>query len=140
MHVLEHCIDPVAAVENAAKLLNPGGRFVVEVPNNACRGVRRFGELWYWLDVPRHLNFFTEASLRSITESSGIRVDETCFSGYCRQFSRHWKTAQERIAHRFNMNGDSRVSSSAYWTYLLETARSSDEEKYDSVRIIGTMP
>lgn len=140
MHVLEHCINPLTAVENAANLLNPGGRFVAEVPNNACLGAKRFGELWYWLDVPRHLNFFTEASLRSIAAASGIRVDETHFTGYCRQFGSDWKKAQKKIAESFGLEDDARITRSAYWLYLLETTGCPNEKKYDSVRVVGTKP
>lgn len=136
MHVLEHCIDPSMAVANAVKLLKPGGQLVAEVPNNDCQGVKRFGELWYWLDVPRHLNFFTESSLRSLAVTSGLTVDGSCFSGYCRQFGESWKKAQVEIAKKFGAEGDKRIESKSYWFYLLETAWSSDNRKYDSVRVI----
>src|SRR5262249_11638886 len=67
-HVLEHCLDPKRAVANAAGLLAEGGLLVIETPNNDARGLGRAGVLWPWLDVPRHLNFFTSRSLAAICE------------------------------------------------------------------------
>src|SRR5207245_1074357 len=58
-HSLEHCREPLKAVRNAARLLAVDGTLVLETPNNASRGLKQAGTAWLWLDVPRHLNFFT---------------------------------------------------------------------------------
>jgi 2-polyprenyl-3-methyl-5-hydroxy-6-metoxy-1,4-benzoquinol methylase len=140
MHVLEHCIHPSLAVKNATNLLNPGGLFVAEVPNNESRGAKRFGELWYWLDVPRHLNFFTEASLGTLVTTSGMQIESFFFRGYCRQFGADWKNAQSHIADTFGVTDDHRVGGANYWRHLAETAWSGDRQKYDSVRVLAVLP
>lgn len=140
MHVLEHCVDPFLAVKNAVGLLNSGGRFVAEVPNNDCHGSKRFGELWHWLDVPRHLNFFTETSLSTLISASGLSVGSIFFRGYCRQFSADWKKTQSHIASTLGAPDDKRVGRLSYWRYLFDTAWSEDRHKYDSVCIVGELP
>ena len=65
-HVLEHCLDPLKALRNAAELLSDRGVLMVETPNNAALGLSQQKRNWYWLDAPRHLNFFTEASLNRL--------------------------------------------------------------------------
>lgn len=128
MHVLEHCLDPEAAIQSARSVLNEGGKIVAEVPNNACLGARYFGSAWYWLDVPRHLNFFTAKSLSDLVGS----VSHTEYRGYVRQFAPDWIAAQARIAATMKL-----PRPRSYWLYLLQTAFAPASRKYDSVRVVG---
>lgn len=139
IHVLEHCIDPLLAVKNVVDVMKPGGQLVAEVPNNECLGATRFGELWHWLDVPRHLNFFTSDSLSTLISAAGLDVQSLSFRGYCRQFSSNWKSVQAHISDMMQMPKDKRVGRASYWRYLLETAWAEDRKKYDSVRILGAL-
>ena len=143
MHVLEHALRPRQAVINAMRLLVPGGILVCEVPNNECLGREQFGSLWSWLDAPRHLNFFTERSLRALFRSVGLEVESIEFRGYCRQFAPAWKAEQRQIATAFGLGHDRRIAGSAYWRYLFRTLCAHERRKYDSVRVIaraGGMP
>lgn len=126
MHVLEHCLDPARALANARALLRPGGRLIVEVPNNACLGASFFGETWYWLDVPRHLNFFTARSLSGMVAESRLRVEETLYCGYVRQFSPHWIEMQARIAALLGRRAPGKAS---YFRYLAATAMARPDRK-----------
>lgn len=139
MHVLEHCIDPFVAVKNAVELLETGGVLVAEVPNNECLGAKRFGELWYWLDVPRHLNFFTARSLDELVSFAGLRESSIFYRGYSRQFGDGWKKSQSHIASVIGKASDRRVKSSNYWKYLFGTIFASDARKYDSIRIVASL-
>ena len=142
-HVLEHCLDPVRAIENAAGLLGEDGLLVVETPNNAARGLERAGAAWHWLDVPRHLNFFTGDSLRRITEKVGLKVKAIEFKGYERQFDADWLDAEARIGEAFAGMTDAprprstRGSSGRAWSLLLETIWLPPDRKYDSVRVLA---
>src|SRR5688572_7248279 len=73
--LIEHLGDPRAGIKNVAKLLNPGGRVLIETPN--------LGGLDHWLfkrrywggyHIPRHLHLFCHQSLAQLTESCGLRV------------------------------------------------------------------
>lgn len=139
-HVLEHTVDPLQAVRNAAKLLTSGGVFVVEVPNNASLGMKQAGAAWRWLDVPRHLNFFTPHSLRRVCELAGLQPTTTEFRGYTRQFQREWIENEQLIWDRFAQTTKPplpRNSEWRAWQLLAQTLPVSAENKYDSVRIIA---
>ncbi|MBX3250732.1 MAG: class I SAM-dependent methyltransferase [Myxococcales bacterium] len=139
-HVLEHCLDPVRALENAAALLSPRGVMMLETPNQACLGAAERGAHWLWLDVPRHLNFFTEASLRAIAERAGLEVLRSEYWGYCRQFQSTWITqevnAEARMQDRAPSATDLRRHQRRAASLLLRTASAPPALKYDSVRLI----
>jgi SAM-dependent methyltransferase len=75
--VLEHLRDPFAAAARAAALLQPGGVMVVAVPNAASWQARTFGRFWFHLDVPRHLQHFSQDSLSQLLRSVGFRIVRT---------------------------------------------------------------
>jgi SAM-dependent methyltransferase len=142
-HVLEHCLDPVCAVRSAAALLNDQGTLVIETPNNQARGLGLAQAAWPWLDVPRHLNFFTTRSLHVICAAAGLAVRDVEYSGYTRQFEPDWRDSERQIRTLFSSLVDSpddlaqppRPTSA--WKLLLATAWSSGKFKYDSVRVLA---
>jgi 2-polyprenyl-3-methyl-5-hydroxy-6-metoxy-1,4-benzoquinol methylase len=71
---LEHVHDPLAVLEEAGRLLVPGGRLWVAVPNIDSLPFRWFGAAWYGLDLPRHLTHFTPWTLQVMLEQAGFRV------------------------------------------------------------------
>ena len=73
-HVLEHLSDPLGALEATWRLLTPGGRLVVQVPNAACWQMLLLGERWSGLDIPRHLIDFRADDLEGLLEHSGFEV------------------------------------------------------------------
>jgi SAM-dependent methyltransferase len=75
-HVLEHLSSPREQLQEARRILRPGGALVVGVPNFASLLSRRAGDRWFYLDVPRHLWHFTPGSLRALTSECGFDVDE----------------------------------------------------------------
>lgn len=141
-HVLEHCLDPVQAVCNLARLLSERGLLVIEVPNNECLGLQVSQITWNWLDVPRHLNFFSTKSLIQCCESVGLRILATEYAGFCRQFSASWLRAEQRTWDSLARAGYAsrlppRYSSLRSWMRLLRAAVLRSRFKYDSVRIIA---
>jgi SAM-dependent methyltransferase len=73
-HVLEHLYDPGAYLDAARRLLKPGGRLIVQVPNAESWQFHLFGAAWYGLDAPRHLVTFGAGQLRGLLERRGFAV------------------------------------------------------------------
>jgi 2-polyprenyl-3-methyl-5-hydroxy-6-metoxy-1,4-benzoquinol methylase len=71
-HSLEHVPDPLASLTQAAALLRDGGIVAVGVPNFGCRQRRLFGERWFQLDLPRHLQHFDARTLAGLMERAGL--------------------------------------------------------------------
>jgi SAM-dependent methyltransferase len=133
-HVLEHCIDPAAALCNVKQLLAPGGTAIIEVPNNAALAFETYGPGWFFADIPRHLQFFTESSLRRALEVAGMRVTRVIYTGYTRQFSPEWLAAQKQIRAHIGLNSNGREAGGE-WGLLARTAFARDSRKYDSIRV-----
>lgn len=72
--VLEHLPNPVAALQEAFRLLRPGGLTLLRLPNFASYLARHFGEDWYELALPYHLYHFTPATLTRLLVAAGFRV------------------------------------------------------------------
>jgi SAM-dependent methyltransferase len=73
-HSLEHVHRPMAVLEEAHKLLAPGGKLVVAVPNIDSLPFRWFGSAWFGLDLPRHLTHFAPWTLHLMLENAGFAV------------------------------------------------------------------
>jgi 2-polyprenyl-3-methyl-5-hydroxy-6-metoxy-1,4-benzoquinol methylase len=72
--VLEHVHDPQEVLREAYRLLVPGGRLVIAVPNIDSLPFRLFGSCWAILDLPRHLTHFTPNTLHLMLERAGFQV------------------------------------------------------------------
>ena len=74
-HALEHLPDPGTAIREAARILLPGGVIAIAVPDNSSMQANAFGDAWLHLDLPRHLNHQTTASLTAGLERAGFDVE-----------------------------------------------------------------
>jgi 2-polyprenyl-3-methyl-5-hydroxy-6-metoxy-1,4-benzoquinol methylase len=98
-HSLEHVPEPLGTLREVHRLLAPGGRVLVAVPNLESVSFRWFGADWFGLDVPRHLTHFTPGSLAAMLEKAGFRV-------LVRQNSRHslwFRNSVERARRNGNL-------------------------------------
>jgi len=71
-HVLEHLPEPRESLRQVARLLKPGGRLLVEVPNFGSWQARLGRAHWHHMDVPRHLLHFDRTSLAALLARSGF--------------------------------------------------------------------
>ena len=71
-HVLEHVSDPRPTLAEVARILRPGGIFLVAVPNFGSPEGRLTKAGWFHLDIPRHLSHHTAASLSQSLIAAGL--------------------------------------------------------------------
>ena len=76
-HVLEHVDDLKFQTSEIVRLLKPGGRLVIALPNYQSFDCQYFNDKWAAWDVPRHLNHFSPDTLRSIICSVGFSYIDT---------------------------------------------------------------
>jgi len=62
-HVLEHVAEPKNMVSEILRILKPGGRLVIALPNNASWDAKYYDKYWAAWDVPRHLFHFNPKSI-----------------------------------------------------------------------------
>lgn len=58
-HYIEHTREPRRELEAAAKVVEPGGYFMIEMPDPASPWSKRLGRFWWQWGQPQHQHFVT---------------------------------------------------------------------------------
>jgi 2-polyprenyl-3-methyl-5-hydroxy-6-metoxy-1,4-benzoquinol methylase len=82
--VLEHLSDPLSILRRVNRLLKPGGRLLLSVPNINGIEARLFGSYAYTLQVPTHLAHFTPKTLSRMLSEAGFDDLEVTYQGFHR--------------------------------------------------------
>jgi hypothetical protein len=72
-HILEHIQDPIAALKEWSRVLNPGGLMIIAVPDQGLSKTIPMN--------PEHLHSYTKQSLSSLIEVIGMEVVKVQSSG-----------------------------------------------------------
>ncbi|HYC28701.1 MAG TPA: class I SAM-dependent methyltransferase [Chitinophagaceae bacterium] len=107
-HVLEHVHDIHGYLSQIGKLLQPGGKLIIAVPNFLSRDALIYKEYWAAYDVPRHLYHFSPAAMRGLLEKHGFHVGsmhpQWFDSFYVSMLSEQYKTGKSNLV-RATWNG-----------------------------------
>jgi SAM-dependent methyltransferase len=73
--VVEHLVDPIAALTSLRRLVRPGGRLIVLTPNVYGLPRRLFGREWAHWHPPYHVHLFGRTQLRRTLSQAGYQVE-----------------------------------------------------------------
>ncbi|HLZ68180.1 MAG TPA: methyltransferase domain-containing protein [Aliidongia sp.] len=76
-HTLEHATEPLAALQRAARLLEPDGLILISTPNLDSAQIERFGPTWAHWHPPFHRFIFSAKALAGLAGASGLRILRT---------------------------------------------------------------
>lgn len=79
-HVIEHVHRPFELLKECRRILKPDRQLVVLTPNVESLSHRRFKESWLLLDPPRHLQLFSQESIKVMARRAGFRTTWTTTS------------------------------------------------------------
>lgn len=100
-HVLEHVHDLHGYLDHISKLLLPGGRLVIAVPNYTSGDAKAYGEFWAAYDVPRHLYHFSPAAMKTLLNKHGLTLHsmhpQWFDSFYVSMLSEQYKTGKQHL-------------------------------------------
>jgi len=74
-HVLEHVHDLHDYINQLKKLLKPGGKLFIAVPNYTSYDAAIYKEFWAAYDVPRHLYHFSPESMKKLLNTHGLKIE-----------------------------------------------------------------
>ena len=76
-HVLEHVHDLHEYLKQLKKLIKPGGKIFIAVPNYTSLDASFYKSYWAAYDVPRHLYHFSPLSLKKLFNEQGFELQST---------------------------------------------------------------
>jgi len=101
-HVLEHIHDLHAYIDQLKKLLKPGGRLFIAVPNYTCYDQQFYQAFWAAYDVPRHLYHFSPKAMRTFLQEHELKLRSIrpmlYDSFYVSMLSEKYKTGKNNLA------------------------------------------
>lgn len=76
-HVLEHVTEPKKMILEIMRILKPGGRLVIALPNYDSWDAKHYKKYWAAWDVPRHLFHFNPSSLSIFMKEFPLKRENT---------------------------------------------------------------
>ena len=112
-HVLEHVHRLHPYIEQLKKILKPGGKIVIAVPNYTSHDATFYKEYWAGYDVPRHLYHFSPLSIQKLSDHHNLFLQAILpmkfDSFYVSLLSEKYKNGKIKLLSGFTRGGISNV-------------------------------
>ncbi|MFQ3550180.1 MAG: class I SAM-dependent methyltransferase, partial [Armatimonadota bacterium] len=86
--VIEHLTDPINNLKICNKLLKDNGSLIIKTPNFNAFERKLLGPDWISLEIPRHLQFYSESTLKKILNKSGFEIERIIYPTHDRALLR----------------------------------------------------
>lgn len=103
--VIEHVPEPLALLQEVARVLRPGGRVVLTTGDWGSDYAQARGADWHLMTPPWHLSFFSRATLAESARRAGLKVIGWRSEGVCGD-GRFWRSRPGLLLTRLLDRGD----------------------------------
>ncbi len=79
-HSFEHIANPNEVLDEIRRLLRPGGKLLIGVPNIESLNARFFRAYWWYLGAPVHTYNYSADTLTAMLKKHGFRVERVNFN------------------------------------------------------------
>jgi ubiquinone/menaquinone biosynthesis C-methylase UbiE/uncharacterized protein YbaR (Trm112 family) len=118
VHVLEHLPDDRKAASEVARVMRPGGRVFIGVPNSFDNMPAVLRPIYRWHDQRiGHLRQYSPDQLTAVTSAAGLQTDQVFISAH---WAKVWQLALHVVASRARID-DSRL----WWWFERRDERAS---------------
>ncbi|HRJ54339.1 MAG TPA: class I SAM-dependent methyltransferase [Candidatus Thiothrix moscowensis] len=85
-HSFEHLPEQQANLQQAFRILAPGGMALVRVPTVSSWAWQEYGVNWVQLDAPRHLFLHSLNSMQALAAQTGFQLEQVVYDSFALQF------------------------------------------------------
>jgi SAM-dependent methyltransferase len=85
-HVFEHLDNPIATLDQAARLLAEDGQILIRIPLADSAVAQKYRENWVQLDAPRHIMLHTRKSMDLLARKTGLKIIRVAYDSTDFQF------------------------------------------------------
>jgi SAM-dependent methyltransferase len=79
-HSFEHMTRPNETLREICRVLKPGGRVLIGVPNHGSLNAKIFGRYWWHLGVPVHPFNYSATNLTGLISRNGLQVESLTYN------------------------------------------------------------
>lgn len=79
-HSFEHVPNPVEVLNEIYRILKPGGKVYIGIPNIDSLPYRIFGRYWWYLGVPVHTYTYTPSTISTLMNRCGFTIENIYYN------------------------------------------------------------